>query len=249
MYYLVAVIAEAGMLRDRVDRMEHGAVAMLRDGMALVPVSQALFEELTGSEHHGLFSERMPPAFDRVLAEWSTHGPLAFVQADFFGGDGDQTATVWRDGAPAWGPVHDRRFDGPREQWPINAALAQLGLRSAGWTYSSNPTLAVDLFDQIGLGMERDMTDWLDHARSGATPAPYEDLVRELKRRETEEALAGIRPALNGREIMTLLNIPSGPLVGAATRRLKELHLERGPLPHEVAEAELHTWAHEQGIA
>ena len=57
-----------------------------------------------------------------------------------------------------------------------------------------------------------------------------------------------MRPDLDGNEIMKLLGIPPGPLVGQAWRHLKELRLDRGPLTHEEAEAELRRWAAEQGV-
>jgi hypothetical protein len=241
MYRLAAVIAEVGMLRDRVARVNHAAVAELRCGLAMVPVSEALFEELTGSIHGGPFAEQMPPEFDRALAGWSVPGTIAFVQADFFGGDGHQSATVWRDGALSWGPAFDDEFDGPRERWPINAALAQLGVQPSGHTYSWDPDRTMDLFDEVGLGFERDVADWLAYARAGRTPAHIEAAARERE-------LARIRPDLDGQAIMTLLDIPPGPMVGAATRRLQQLHLDRGPLSRAAAEAELRAWAREQGI-
>src|SRR5690606_29808818 len=63
-----------------------------------------------------------------------------------------------------------------------------------------------------------------------------------------EEDLAKIRPDLDGNEIMRILQIPPGPLVGKAWRHLKELRLERGPLERDEAVAELLAWAKEQGI-
>jgi hypothetical protein len=247
-YRLDAVIADPGMLRDHAARMRHAVVAVLRCGLGLVPVSGALFEELTGSSRGGPFGERMHPELDRALAGWSVQGPLAFVQADFHGGDGHQTAAVWRDGALAWGPVVDDAFAGPRERWPINAALAQLGVQPSGRTYSWDPERPVDLFDEVGLGLERDVTDWLAYGRAGLTPDHFEALAREEERRSAERALALIRPDLDGRAIMALLGIPPGPLVGAATRRLRQLRQDRGPLLRAEAEAELRAWARERGI-
>jgi poly(A) polymerase len=47
---------------------------------------------------------------------------------------------------------------------------------------------------------------------------------------------------------MSLLGLPPGPLVGQAWRHLKELRLDRGPLDHDEAVAELIRWAAEHGI-
>jgi poly(A) polymerase len=47
---------------------------------------------------------------------------------------------------------------------------------------------------------------------------------------------------------MRLLGLPPGPLVGQAWRHLKELRLDRGPLEHGEAVAELRAWARERGV-
>jgi poly(A) polymerase len=47
---------------------------------------------------------------------------------------------------------------------------------------------------------------------------------------------------LDGNEIMRLLDIPPGPQVGQAWNFLKELRLDRGPLEHDEAVAELLKW-------
>ena len=63
--------------------------------------------------------------------------------------------------------------------------------------------------------------------------------------REQEE-LDSIRPDLDGNAIMELLGLPPGPLVGKAYKHLLALRMERGPLGHDEAEAELRRWAAEQ---
>jgi poly(A) polymerase len=57
-----------------------------------------------------------------------------------------------------------------------------------------------------------------------------------------------VRPDLDGNEIMRLLDLPPGPLVGQAWRLLKDLRLEHGPLAHEDAVAALYEWARERGL-
>ena len=84
------------------------------------------------------------------------------MEADFHGGDGHQTAAVWRTGAKVWGPVHTRDFTGPREDWPINAALALLNVVPS----SSEEADYHDLFLEVGLGREQDMDGWQSVRRS-----------------------------------------------------------------------------------
>jgi poly(A) polymerase len=79
--------------------------------------------------------------------------------------------------------------------------------------------------------------------------AAYSDELEErIARLEAEEELASIRPPLDGRQVMTLLGIPPGPLVGKALAHLLELRLDRGPMPEEEAVAALRDWAKEQGL-
>lgn len=84
--------------------------------------------------------------------------------------------------------------------------------------------------------------------KANALQQAYDDLERRIARIAEEEDLARVRPDLDGNEIMRLLGIPPGPLVGKAWRHLKEVRLDRGPLEHEEAVAELFRWAREQGL-
>ena len=77
--------------------------------------------------------------------------------------------------------------------------------------------------------------------------ADYGALEERISRLQAEEDLARVRPDLDGNAIMELLGLPPGPVVGQAWRYLKELRLDRGPLSHEEAEAELFKWARDNG--
>ncbi|HEY4024512.1 MAG TPA: CCA tRNA nucleotidyltransferase [Pseudonocardiaceae bacterium] len=76
----------------------------------------------------------------------------------------------------------------------------------------------------------------------------YTDLEQRIALLAEQENLAKVRPDLDGNEIMRLLGLPPGPLVGKAWRYLKELRLDRGPMDGDEAEAALFAWAKEQGI-
>jgi poly(A) polymerase len=84
--------------------------------------------------------------------------------------------------------------------------------------------------------------------RAAALSRSYDLLEERIARISAEEDLRAVRPDLDGNEIMRILGLPPGPLVGEAWRYLKELRLDRGPLPHEEAVAELRNWAAERGL-
>ncbi len=66
--------------------------------------------------------------------------------------------------------------------------------------------------------------------------------------REQEE-LDKIRPELDGGEIMQILGLTPGPLVGRAWNYLLELRMSDGVVGHERATEELLAWAAREGIA
>jgi len=76
----------------------------------------------------------------------------------------------------------------------------------------------------------------------------YGRLEEQIAVLSEREELAKIRPDLDGNEIMRILGIGPGPLVGQAYAHLLELRLERGPLGPEQATQELLAWAAEEGL-
>jgi poly(A) polymerase len=70
----------------------------------------------------------------------------------------------------------------------------------------------------------------------------YDHLEARIARLREQEELDAIRPDLDGNAIMEILGVPPGPVVGRAWTFLKDLRMERGPLPHDEAVAELRRW-------
>ncbi len=77
----------------------------------------------------------------------------------------------------------------------------------------------------------------------------YDDLEQRIERLSEEEELARLRPELDGNEIMRILGIPGGPLVGRAYAFLLELRIERGLIGKEQAAQELLHWAEGEGLS
>jgi poly(A) polymerase len=82
-------------------------------------------------------------------------------------------------------------------------------------------------------------------ARLAATYDALEARIEVLREREE---LDKIRPDLDGGQIMRILGIQPGPLVGKAWNHLLELRIEEGALGTERATAELLAWAAAEGI-
>jgi poly(A) polymerase len=78
--------------------------------------------------------------------------------------------------------------------------------------------------------------------------AAYDALEERIALLREQEELDRIRPELDGDEIMALLGLTPGPLVGKAWNYLLELRLEEGELGRERVTAELLAWAEREGI-
>jgi poly(A) polymerase len=88
-----------------------------------------------------------------------------------------------------------------------------------------------------------------NRAKADRLARAYDDLEERIARLSEQEELAKIRPELDGNEIMRILGIPPGPLVGKAYAFLLELRLERGMLGPERAAQELLRWAEGEGLS
>jgi poly(A) polymerase len=135
------------------------------------------------------------------------------------------------------------------------AQLVYLHLRFHGygrgeWTDSAVRRYVTDagpLLSRLHKLVRADCTT-RNRRKAAALQRTYDELEERIARIAAEEDLARVRPDLDGNEIMRLLGLPPGPLVGQAWRFLKELRLDRGPLEHDEAVAELRRWAAEQGV-
>jgi poly(A) polymerase len=84
--------------------------------------------------------------------------------------------------------------------------------------------------------------------KSARLAAAYDALEERIELLRGREELDKIRPELDGDEIMALLGLKPGPLVGKAWRFLLELRLEEGELGKERATQELLRWAAAEGL-
>lgn len=185
-YQLSAIVADVELLREQTADLDHAVLAALRQDFALLPVTPQLVDELTGSPPDFCAEELdaahpfhlvLSAALTDVLARWSRRGPVAYLEAEFAGGLGHQAAVVWLDGAVSWGPCFDAVLDGPRREWPINAALVRIGAEPGRW---------IDPFAEVGLHLEGSTEGWLAHGRRRLSADYWDELAEEWEDRLAE---------------------------------------------------------------
>ncbi len=81
-----------------------------------------------------------------------------------------------------------------------------------------------------------------NQAKAAGLRASYDDLEARIASLAAEEDLAAMRPDLDGKQIMELLDLPPGPVIGDAYKFLLERRIDEGPLGPDRARAELLDW-------
>jgi poly(A) polymerase len=87
-----------------------------------------------------------------------------------------------------------------------------------------------------------------NRAKAARLARAYDGLEERIAELSEREELARIRPELDGNDIMRILGIPPGPLVGRAYDFLLELRIAEGELGRDRVTQELLRWAAAEGI-
>jgi len=147
-YTLQAIVGLQQTLRDA--RSEHLVTIALTDVLTMVPLTADArkhhdipFLPLTDDEE-----EALPESITLLCRRLSRHGLIAYVEADFFGGTGQQAHALFKDGVAMGSPVV--------AEDAINQALKHLGVL---------PGRHHDEFAAVGLGHFRDVDDWTNEAK------------------------------------------------------------------------------------
>jgi hypothetical protein len=141
-YYLQALIGKSETLKTNVSSLQHARIVLLEQNRGMVPLTNELCEEIGLSQETDEFNKLCPE-----IEEWaqriSAAGLVAYIEAEYFGGDGSQSAVVWDGGARVFETIHDQNA--------INRVLKLLNV---------DRKKAHDEFEAGGLGKHRDTHDW-----------------------------------------------------------------------------------------
>jgi hypothetical protein len=85
-YQLRAVIVADELLHVASQEVPGARVVSLHQGLSLMPMTDEVFDAVAdGSDGGGLGFWRLPGGFKTLLAQWSSAGPIACVEAEYFG--------------------------------------------------------------------------------------------------------------------------------------------------------------------
>jgi poly(A) polymerase len=124
------------------------------------------------------------------------------------------------------------------------------GYGKGEWTDSAVRRYVTDagvLLDRLHKLVRADSTT-RNKRRAAALSRSYDSLEERIAALRAKEEIDAIRPDLDGTQIMALLGIAPGPLVGKAHQHLLALRMEHGPLGQERATEELLRWAEDNGV-
>ena len=145
-YTLQALIGREIELRDFADKYEVRPAIPLPQGLFLVPLTAAVREKIDIPLLPLVAEDDSPPpeALDQLGTQASKLGKIGYIEAEIFGGSGNQAAVVWDKQVRTWGPSVSPRA--------INEVLKILGVQKGA---------NIDEFAALDLGRHRHTEQWV----------------------------------------------------------------------------------------
>lgn len=145
-YYLNAFLGDAGALRAVEMAFVQARMVIIGAELSMVPMTQELFDEMNGtaSRSHILKLERLTEEVERRVLSVIGSQKIAYVESEFFGGNGGHAGVVWESGHR----TREEALDGGS----MNRILNFLGVARMDGR---------DEFLVAGLGKHRRTSEWL----------------------------------------------------------------------------------------
>lgn len=134
-HHISGFIGPTEHLQAQTKEFSSAKVIPLAQGMAFLPLDHDLWDEVLKGHRHRDAKAWLAKKFKPV--------PIAWIETDYFGGAGEQSAIVWKNGKIKH---YRKRFGGN-----IDEAMKELGVICDG---------DKDEFDTLGLGKHRTNESW-----------------------------------------------------------------------------------------
>jgi hypothetical protein len=159
-HHIRGFVARSDDLQRAAAHLPGARVVPLSLGFGFLPIT----DQLAGEDEPVPFEhlDRLTARLGAWAQGHSGEFPLAYIETDYFGGDGWQAAIAWVGGRVAFGPVRTSdRWEGgkfvptPLLEGAINQAVRLIGVHRGS---------VRDEFDALGLGRHRSNESWLSVA-------------------------------------------------------------------------------------
>lgn len=147
-------IAEHDALVEAARAIPSARVCQLRMGFGFLPLSESLAPYNAPETDDAVFY-RLTAQLETFAVEQSSKFPIAYIETDYFGGAGSQSAVAWKGGAAILGPI--KTIDGSGKMTPLLEGAINQAMRALGAQRGAER----DEFDALGLGMHRSNNDWM----------------------------------------------------------------------------------------
>jgi hypothetical protein len=149
-HYISGIVAKVDLVREFASSSGLHTPALLTDGLGFLPLSDDHLDFLfpvQGSSDDSMTYLSDP--LKAALSEISANGPVAYIETEYFGGQGAQGATVYDQGLCVFGPITN-------DTGAISAAMKLLGVTAAPGQHEE--------FEAVGFCRHRNNDDWIDEA-------------------------------------------------------------------------------------
>jgi hypothetical protein len=146
-YYLQAFIGKISDLKVLATRYDKAKEIDIGQGLTLIPMTEELFDQinnLVASNSIDKF-EYLTDNIENEILKHIGNTKLAYVEAEYFGGQGGQIAIIWNNNK------REQFFEFGQDK--INGVLKNFGIKSK---------IGSDEFDTVGLGRHRNTIQWIE---------------------------------------------------------------------------------------
>ncbi len=146
-HYLKAFIGYKESLTPIREKYDRSYLVGLSDEIFMIPMTDELFDDINQLETSAEISsfEFLTENIEMKILELVENKKLAYVESEFFGGQGGHVGIIWKN--------RQRELIGGFDKSTVNQILKELGvIRSA----------AKDEYETIGLDRHRHTEDWIE---------------------------------------------------------------------------------------